>query len=254
MDLLVAYRPMCDRCVIDGPGTDRQRTVLGDTEARQEVEISGGSGRKRFGATPCDLASFALLIRGFGVRVPGGAPPMSRPYSHRAMRPSPLPAPLTEVVEPGLPDACSGQETAECGVARFDVAAGRGGEDQVGGNRVRLLPRPVHWPLHALARLLYAELAGRLVDVDPAQAEQPAATIGHGPRAQKSTGSRMIGQVMQWPPPRPRPSSAPTIVMTSTPALRSNAFLCVFRSYVKTTPGSTATALFPLSHCWRSEA
>src|SRR5215211_2719082 len=35
---------------------------------------------------------------------------------------------------------------------------------------------------------------------------------------------------MQWPPPRPRPSSAPTIVITSTPAL------------------------LPLSHCWRSEA
>ena len=39
---------------------------------------------------------------------------------------------------------------------------------------------------------------------------------------QKSTGSRMIGQVMQWPPPRPRPSSAPTMVMTSMPALRSS--------------------------------
>ena len=38
-------------------------------------------------------------------------------------------------------------------------------------------------------------------------------------RLQKSTGSRMIGQVMQWPPPRPRPSSAPTIVITSTPGL-----------------------------------
>ena len=29
----------------------------------------------------------------------------------------------------------------------------------------------------------------------------------------------MIGQVMQWPPPRPRPSSAPTMVMTSMPCL-----------------------------------
>lgn len=38
---------------------------------------------------------------------------------------------------------------------------------------------------------------------------------------QKSTASRMIGQVMQCPPPRPRPSSAPTMVMTSMPALRS---------------------------------
>ncbi len=64
----------------------------------------------------------------------------------------------------------------------------------------------------------------------------------------------MIGQVMQWPPPRPRPSSAPTMVMTSTPALRSNVFVTVLRSYVKTTPGSTATALLPLSHCCRSDA
>ena len=29
-----------------------------------------------------------------------------------------------------------------------------------------------------------------------------------------------IGQVMQWPPPRPRPSSPPRMVITSTPALR----------------------------------
>ena len=41
------------------------------------------------------------------------------------------------------------------------------------------------------------------------------------PRGRDHAGSRMSGQVMQWPPPRPRPSSAPTIVMTSTPALRS---------------------------------
>ena len=47
---------------------------------------------------------------------------------------------------------------------------------------------------------------------------------------QKSTASRMIGQVMQCPPPRPRPSSAPTIVMTSTPALRSRVLVRVFRS------------------------
>ena len=33
---------------------------------------------------------------------------------------------------------------------------------------------------------------------------------------------------MQCPPPRPRPSSAPTIVMTSIPALRSRAFVRVF--------------------------
>ncbi len=33
--------------------------------------------------------------------------------------------------------------------------------------------------------------------------------------------SRLIGQLMQWPPPRPRPSSEPSMVMTSIPALRS---------------------------------
>ena len=45
---------------------------------------------------------------------------------------------------------------------------------------------------------------------------------GVRPRRQKSTGSPTIGQVMQWPPPRPRPSSAPTTVMTSIPSLRSS--------------------------------
>lgn len=49
-------------------------------------------------------------------------------------------------------------------------------------------------------------------------------------RGQNSTASRISGQVMQWPPPRPRPSSAPTIVMTSTPARRSSAFVWVLRS------------------------
>ena len=48
--------------------------------------------------------------------------------------------------------------------------------------------------------------------------------------AQKSTGSRMMGQVMQCPPPRPRPSSAPTMVITSTPALRSRVLVRVLRS------------------------
>ena len=38
----------------------------------------------------------------------------------------------------------------------------------------------------------------------------------------QSIASRMIGQVMQCPPPRPRPSSAPAIVMTSIPCLRSS--------------------------------
>jgi hypothetical protein len=37
----------------------------------------------------------------------------------------------------------------------------------------------------------------------------------------------MIGQVMQCPPPRPRPNSEPTMVMTSTPALRSRELVVV---------------------------
>lgn len=61
-----------------------------------------------------------------------------------------------------------------------------------------------------------------------------ARSVGDGRRpgagAQKSTGSRMRGQVMQCPPPRPRPSSAPTMVMTSTPALRSRVLVWVLRS------------------------
>ena len=47
---------------------------------------------------------------------------------------------------------------------------------------------------------------------------------------QKSTGSRMIGQVMQCPPPRPRPSSAPTMGITSAPAPRSTSLVWVLRS------------------------
>ena len=35
---------------------------------------------------------------------------------------------------------------------------------------------------------------------------------------------------MQWPPPRPRPSSEPLIVITSIPALRNFVFVKVLRS------------------------
>jgi hypothetical protein len=42
--------------------------------------------------------------------------------------------------------------------------------------------------------------------------------------------SRINGQVMQCPPPRPRPSSAPTMVMTSMPGLRRAVFFVVLRS------------------------
>ena len=67
---------------------------------------------------------------------------------------------------------------------------------------------------------------------DPRGARLRREGLGHRPRpaGQKSTGSRMIGQVMQCPPPRPRPSSAPTIVITSTPALRSSVLVSVLRS------------------------
>jgi hypothetical protein len=34
----------------------------------------------------------------------------------------------------------------------------------------------------------------------------------------QNAGSRSIGQVMQWPPPRPLPSSNPATVITSMPA------------------------------------
>src|SRR4029077_9423339 len=56
---------------------------------------------------------------------------------------------------------------------------------------------------------------------------------------------------MQCPPPRPRPSSDPRTVITSTPALRSSVFVCVLRSYPTTTPGPSATTLLPSSHCSR---
>ena len=64
-------------------------------------------------------------------------------------------------------------------------------------------------------------LRGGFASASISLADMPCAQTGDGD-PQKSTGSRMIGQVMQWPPPRPRPSSAPTMVMTSMPALRSS--------------------------------
>ena len=48
--------------------------------------------------------------------------------------------------------------------------------------------------------------------------------------ASAQAGSRRSGQVMQWPPPRPRPSSEPSRLMTSMPALRSSAFVYSLRS------------------------
>ena len=43
-------------------------------------------------------------------------------------------------------------------------------------------------------------------------------------------GSRCSGQVMQWPPPRPLPSSKPSISITSTPAWRILPIVYVLRS------------------------
>ncbi len=47
---------------------------------------------------------------------------------------------------------------------------------------------------------------------------------------QSKTGSRHTGQVMQWPPPRPRPSSEPSISMTATPARLRRALVHSLRS------------------------
>ena len=46
----------------------------------------------------------------------------------------------------------------------------------------------------------------------------------------QNAASRSSGQVMQCEPPRPRPSSKPSIVMTSMPALRSAVFVPTLRS------------------------
>ena len=53
-------------------------------------------------------------------------------------------------------------------------------------------------------------------------------------------------------PPRPRPSSLPVMVTTSTPACRSMVFVSLLRSYATTRPGDTARTLLPSSHCSRS--
>jgi len=46
---------------------------------------------------------------------------------------------------------------------------------------------------------------------------------------------------MQWPPPRPRPSSEPVIVRTSIPAFASRRLVDSLRSYDTITPGASAT-------------
>ena len=84
---------------------------------------------------------------------------------------------------------------------------------------------------HAQARGRGGRRPGRVPDARAPRAgwrrrrDRSRCSVRASPRSrepQKSTASRMIGHVMQCPPPRPRPSSAPTIEMTSMPCLRSN--------------------------------
>ena len=89
--------------------------------------------------------------------------------------------------------------------------------------------------------LTFAPLAGIRIGPDELQVEVTEEEVRTAPICarsvglltsprQKSTASRMRGQVMQWPPPRPRPSSAPTISMTSMPARRSAVLVWMLRS------------------------
>ena len=73
-------------------------------------------------------------------------------------------------------------------------------------------------------------LVWRQVALDRQDRSQSALRVsGSGSRVQKA-GSRSSGQVMQCDPPRPRPSSKPSMVMTSMPALRSAVLVPVLRS------------------------
>ena len=84
--------------------------------------------------------------------------------------------------------------------------------------------------LQRLARLQQvAQLARGEVDLLEEAAVVQVERHGGLLRCQNA-GSRCSGQVMQWPPPRPLPSSNPAIVITSMPALRSAVFVPVFRS------------------------
>ena len=82
--------------------------------------------------------------------------------------------------------------------------------------------------------------------------EVPAVQVDDGAHSFSFQASRAIGQVMQWPPPRPRPSSWPAIACTSTPAFSSLKFVASLRSYATITPGARATTLLPSSHWFRS--
>ena len=71
----------------------------------------------------------------------------------------------------------------------------------------------------------------------PAQVDQVAELLGgevdlleQVASVQVHAGSLSIGQVMQRGPPRPRPSSLPTMVTTSMPYLRSIVLVATLRS------------------------
>ena len=72
-----------------------------------------------------------------------------------------------------------------------------------------------------------ADFVGR--DVEQGKKASAVKIERHGV-LRSQTGSRESGQVMQWPPPRPRPSSLPGMVITSIPALRSAVLVSTLRS------------------------
>src|SRR5690606_8448850 len=111
----------------------------------------------------------------------------------------------------------------------LQAGAGIGGHSRVGGGMV---PGPPG--LGAAARAGRRGRAGRGGRRGTAAAEGRGAGRGRrapGRRARGAGhGSRSIGQVMQCGPPRPRPSSPPLMVSTSTPLARRWALLVMFRS------------------------
>jgi hypothetical protein len=68
-------------CLLGCHGTARQYPVLGDTGSRGAAHIPARHGMSRHQPTPVSGQSSRLLICGFGVRVPGGAPKMTWGFS-----------------------------------------------------------------------------------------------------------------------------------------------------------------------------
>ena len=73
------------------------------------------------------------------------------------------------------------------------------------------------------------------------------AVFGLGEHDAGARGEDLVGEVMQCEPPWPRPSSNPSIVITSMPDLRSAVLVPTLRCYPMTTPGPSATTLLPSS-------